>query len=561
MTALIGFLIGLAEQGGFANAADPQRPTYEQEIKPILVQRCTICHSARNQKDPDLSGGLALDTFEAILAGTKRHKVVLPGRSAESELVRRLSDADEDRRMPLQEDPLPQVQRDLIGRWIDAGTPRGIPSAQKASVRAVTSSSPVRPLRRRPALDVVIPTKIQLAPKTLSTTRGGPLAIVLPVGPLPAVCSLAFRGDNRLLAVGTYGQVVLWDLVDGQPAGVILAIPGPVHALAFSRDGRRLVVGAGLPARSGVVRVYSVPDGTLIDEFSGHKDVVFAVALRPDGTQLASASFDQTVRLWNLAQGRPAGTFQGHSDFVYAVAYTPDGRHLLTSGKDRTIKRIDARSLEEERTYSGHNQDVMALAAHPDGKRFVTAGEEPQIRWWTLDGDKPVSRRGGHGGPVHQLAFSGDGRRLISAAGDRSVRLWDGTTGASLRQLPGPTEWQYAVAITDDARLAAAGGWDGLVRLWDADSGRLLAILVQPPCLADSAGLEPTARQIAWFVACPEGYVAGSCGLIEAAQWRAGDIALPAEPARAASVRRDMIVRALHGEPINNVSFSTHPSG
>ncbi len=560
-TALAGLLAGLAGPGGSVCAAEPTPPTYEREIKPILVRRCTICHSVKHREDPDLSGGLVLDTFDAILAGTKRHKVVVPGRSAESELVRRLADADEDRRMPLQEDPLPRSQRELIGRWIDAGAPRGIRSAKKASVPEVTAGIPTRSPRGGPALDVVIPTDVKVPPKTLNTTRGGPMAIVVSAGPLPAVRSLAFRGDNRLLAVGTYGQVVLWDLVDGQPAGVILGIPGPVHALAFSRDGRRLAVGAGLPARSGVARIYSVPDAKQIHDFSGHNDVVFALALRPDGAELATASFDQTVRFWDLGQGRSTGTFQGHSDFVYAVAYTPDGRHVLTAGKDRTIKRIDVRSLREEHTYSGHSQDVMALAAHPDGTRFVTAGEEPQIRWWTLDGDKPVSRRGGHGGPVHQLAFSGDGRRLISAGGDRSVRLWDGTTGASLRQLAGPTEWQYSVAITDDARVAAAGGWDGLVRLWDTGSGRLIALLVQPPSLVSSASPETAAPQTEWLIASPEGYIAGSPRLIDTVKWRAGHDSLPVEPARTASVRQDAIVRVLRGERVKPVSFSTQPSG
>ena len=141
---------------------------------------------------------------------------------------------------------------------------------------------------------------------------------------------------------------MLWDLNNGCPAGTLVDIPGPVHALAFSRDGRRLAVGAGLPARSGMVRVYTVPDGTLIHDFEGHEDVVYSLAFRPDGGQLASASFDQTVRLWNLGLGRPDGVFRGHSDFVYSVAYAPDGRTLLTSGKDRTIKRISVRTLKEE---------------------------------------------------------------------------------------------------------------------------------------------------------------------------------------------------------------------
>ncbi len=321
--------------------------------------------------------------------------------------------------------------------------------------------------------------------------QGGAVQLALKVGPLPAVTALAFRGDGRALAVGTYGQVVVWDLADGQPALFLSDVPGPVHALAFSRDGKRLAVGAGLPARSGIVRVYDVPGGTLLHEFDGHGDVVFGLAFRPDGGQLASASFDQTVRLWDLVRGRPAGVFRGHTDFVYDVAYDRDGRTLLSVGKDRSIKRIDGVKLKELQTYSDHNDDVLALAVAPDGAggKFVTSGNEPQLRWWSADGEKPTQRIGGHGGPVHQLAFSSDGRRLISAGGDGTVRLWDGHTGASQKSLAGATDWQYAVALSGDARLAAGGGWDGLVRIWDADSGQLRAhTLLQPPRLRRRIG-------------------------------------------------------------------------
>ena len=137
-----------------------------------------------------------------------------------------------------------------------------------------------------------------------------------------------------------------------------------------------------------------------------------------------------------------------------------------------------------------------------------------------------------------------------------------------MRQLPGATEWQYAVAIADDARLAAAGGWDGLVRLWNAETGRLLAILVQPR----SKGTDPTLSsltkdkgqrtkdQAEWFAVCPEGYVAGSAGLIGAAKWRAGGVSLNMAPAKASSVCPDKVARAMRGEPVKALSFPTHPS-
>jgi hypothetical protein len=553
-TRLALYILAIAAGTADVRGDESPAPTFERDIKPLFARHCTVCHRASKRDNPDISGGLALDSFEAVMAGTARAKVVVPGRSASSELARRLADADLDRRMPLQDTPFLAPQQELVRRWIDQGAPRGVvvpvAAATSGTKIALTRSRRVRPVR---SLEVVLATDVKLAAGSLNAVQGGALSVSLRVGPLPAVTALALRGDGGVLAVGTHGEVVLWDLNAGRPAGALTEIPGPVHALAFSRDGRRLAVGAGLPARMGAVRVYSVPDGTVIHDFAGHDDVVYSVALRPDGAQLASASFDQTVRLWNLGLGRPAGVFRGHSDFVYSVAYTPDGRALLTGGKDRTVKRINVRTLKEERTYSDHDEDVLTVAAHPDGTRFVSAGNEPQLRWWSALGDKPTLRRGGHSGPVQQLAFSADGRRLISAGGDRSVRLWDGKTGAAIRQLPGPVEWQYAAILSDDGTLAIAGGWDGLVRLWDAEKGRLLVTLIQPPDAAGSLGAG--ASQPGWLAITPGGHVAGSAELLERATWRAGGVALPTEAAQAACVLPDMVALAIRGEAVKAVEF------
>src|SRR5262249_42250409 len=84
-----------------ARADDADVPTYERDVKPLLAKRCTVCHGAKHLDQPDVSAGLALDTYEAVLKGVKGRAVVVPGRSASSELLRRLTEADEEKRMPL----------------------------------------------------------------------------------------------------------------------------------------------------------------------------------------------------------------------------------------------------------------------------------------------------------------------------------------------------------------------------------------------------------------------------------------------------------------------------
>src|ERR1017187_665670 len=91
---------------GPARGDDSSSPTYERDIKPLFAKRCTVCHRASKRSMLDISAGLALDSLEGTLAGSARDKVIVPGKSRDSELVRRLADQDEDRRMPLQDKPL-----------------------------------------------------------------------------------------------------------------------------------------------------------------------------------------------------------------------------------------------------------------------------------------------------------------------------------------------------------------------------------------------------------------------------------------------------------------------
>src|SRR5438477_12369344 len=90
-------LCSLCLCGSFSSAAEP---TYWADVRPLLRRNCTVCHSVRTLKEPDVSGGLALDSYAAVLKGAKA-AVVVPGKPDESELLRRLHIKDAAKRMPL----------------------------------------------------------------------------------------------------------------------------------------------------------------------------------------------------------------------------------------------------------------------------------------------------------------------------------------------------------------------------------------------------------------------------------------------------------------------------
>jgi hypothetical protein len=97
--------------------------TYAADIKPILDASCVDCHTGSKAKDR-----LHLDSLAGVLKGSKEGKIVKPGDSANSLLVRSTAHLSKDRESwmpPLHNKdgikPLLPEEISLIRAWIDQG--------------------------------------------------------------------------------------------------------------------------------------------------------------------------------------------------------------------------------------------------------------------------------------------------------------------------------------------------------------------------------------------------------------------------------------------------------
>jgi hypothetical protein len=506
--------------------------TYWQDIRPIFRKHCTACHSTKNLREVDVSGGLALDTFEATKKGSKR-SVITPGASDKSVLHELLVTADVKKRMPLDSDPISKEKIALIKKWIDGGAKEGTPPAEVAVLptkKAVTRK-----------LDVILPTSAVPPAGSLGLKAAGKLDLAIKIGPLAPITAVAFSPDNKLLAVGSYGQVVIWDLTTATPSKLLTNVLGAVNDLRFSPKGDILAVGGGQPSAKGDLRLYQTSDWKLLATLRGHDDVVFSLAFSPDGQQLASGSFDHTVRLWDVQTHAAVKEYHNHSDFVYAVAFSPNGKQLVSASKDRTVQLFDKETGKSVFTFSGMEQDVMAVAFHPDGKSVISSGFESNIFWWnTATGERMGKPGGGHGIATHELAFSKDGKRIVSAGADRTVRTWDGGTGALVKAFP-VGSIAYSVAISPNNKLVASGSFDGLVRVWDETSARLLITLVANASDSD---------QPDWLALTPEGYCGGSDKLVAQVRWRINTQEVSGAAVLKSVRQPSVVARALRGEVV-----------
>jgi uncharacterized membrane protein len=126
LTATLGLAITAAAQDAAATlppASTKEGVTYATDIKTILDASCAKCHSGDKPK-----ARLKLDTLEGALKGGKDGKVITPGDSANSFVVKSVAHltTDHDTWMPPLNNkagikPLTPEQIGLIRAWIDQG--------------------------------------------------------------------------------------------------------------------------------------------------------------------------------------------------------------------------------------------------------------------------------------------------------------------------------------------------------------------------------------------------------------------------------------------------------
>ena len=121
LVLFLSILSGCMRNRSVADSADSV--DFNLHIRPLLSDRCFKCHGPdANQR----KANLRLDIREGALAALKenpKEHVIVPGKSAVSEVYRRISSADTSQRMPPVSSNLSlnDQEVELIRKWIDQG--------------------------------------------------------------------------------------------------------------------------------------------------------------------------------------------------------------------------------------------------------------------------------------------------------------------------------------------------------------------------------------------------------------------------------------------------------
>ena len=270
-----------------------------------------------------------------------------------------------------------------------------------------------------------------------------------------------------------------------------------VEAVAWSPDGSRLASASW----DGTVKIWDTVTGqelqTLRVGVGGVHGRVLSVAWSPDGKLLATGGQASTPRIWDATSGQNLLTLKGHARDATSVAWSPDGKLLASASLDQTAKVWDATSGQELRTLSGHVGRVRRVVWSPNGKWLATAGEDGTVRVWDSATGVQMRSWDGRNGIIHDLVWSPDSKRLGTAGEGQTADVWDATTGLLLVTLTGHNGIVDGVAWSPNGTQLATASEDETVKVWDAMTGRQMLTLLSHRGTLSRVAWSPDGKRLA----------------------------------------------------------------
>ncbi|QHG17634.1 hypothetical protein A6V25_12855 [Nostoc sp. ATCC 53789] len=264
----------------------------------------------------------------------------------------------------------------------------------------------------------------------------------------------------------------VWNLATGEEQFTLNGHSHSVNAVAVTPNGQQVISASD----DKTLKVWNLATGEEQFTLNGHSSYVNAVAVTPNGQQVISASDDKTLKVWNLATGkegfftfirnlitrRKIFTLKGHSDWVKAVAVTPNGQQVISASYDNTLKVWNLATGEEQFTLNGHSHWVNAVAVTPNGQQVISASIDNTLKVWNLATGEEQFTLNGHSSYVNAVAVTPNGQQVISASYDNTLKVWNLATGEVIATFAGEGSIDCC-AVAPDCMTIVAGDSSGRV--------------------------------------------------------------------------------------------------
>lgn len=246
---------------------------------------------------------------------------------------------------------------------------------------------------------------------------------------------ISWSADNqRIVVVGEgrerFGHVFMTET--GTSVGEISGQSKPINSCDFKPSRPfRIITGS----EDNTIAVFEGPPFKFKMTKQDHNRFVQAVRYSPSGDKFASAGFDGKVFLYdgNTSEligeiGQPA-----HKGGVYAIAWKPDGTQILTCSGDKTCKlwNVETKELITE-FVMGNSVDDQQVSCIWQGEHLLTVSLSGHISYLDINNpEKPLRIIKGHNKPITVLGLSHDRSTIYTGSHDGVVTNWNSGNGTN----------------------------------------------------------------------------------------------------------------------------------
>ncbi|WP_330321274.1 WD40 repeat domain-containing protein [Streptomyces clavifer] len=252
---------------------------------------------------------------------------------------------------------------------------------------------------------------------------------------------------------------------------------GEITALALSPDGAQVAFAAAdhfvrlVPTAGTQVR--PTPLGVL-------RHWVSALAWGADGTWFVTGDHAGDVVEWRRRGSATAGGYESrllgrHHDYVRSVVVDRNDGSVFSVGDDGFLMRWDRGGGEGGRRIGEPGRGCLALAVDPATGLLCTGGRGGEVRRWDPEQGDGASTLMGLHGPVQITALvTGPGSKVVSVGRDGTLLAWDASApGAEPRPMgrAGPLTGGAAYQLAGPLAGVICGTTQGRVMHWTTDTG------------------------------------------------------------------------------------------
>lgn len=268
-------------------------------------------------------------------------------------------------------------------------------------------------------------------------------------------------------AAGESSDVLLPDLPLPRSLGMLAGKP-----MVLSPDGKWIAGTSG-----NTVVLWLAADGTKVREFVGHSSTVYGIAFSPDGKQIATSSYDDSVRLWDATTGTALKTLGRAGQDFEGIAYSPDGRLVASPNDDKSLWVWQTAGGEAKKLPAGTSSYQKVVAFSPDGETIASVGGTALILWDA----ETLTLRTKLTTNETSLAFSPSGDILATCGGGPVVKLRKPADGTLIRELHGDENTLAALSFSPAGEYLAASTSKGSssakrydLLVWTVDTGKIV---------------------------------------------------------------------------------------